>query len=117
MKYIIKTLDAKSTISTIIDCVKKGKDRDGSEIQSWSVQKTSTDEEVLVHTPQQWDEKGCLKLHANKDNDEIEVIFCYWSTFPKEQRNDNDGRYILGRFTELILVHFWSASMKISISE
>jgi hypothetical protein len=122
MKYKIKTDDANKAVETIFDCVKKGEDPQEKNIQTWEVKLTKENEQVLVHTAktfegeQQWANKGCLAFTPNKENDVITVKFYYWNTYPKEQRNENDKNYILGRFTELMLVHFPDLFQKIIIS-
>lgn len=121
MEYEIKTDDAKKAVKTIFDCVKKREDPQEKNIQTWDVKLTTENEQVLVHTAktfegeQQWANKGCLAFTPNKENDVITVKFYYWSTYPKEQRDENDKNYILGRFTELMLVHFPTLFQEIHI--
>ena len=38
------------------------------------------------------------------DKNELQVRFHYWDSW--EDRNNDDDKIILGRFTELLLVHF-----------
>ena len=116
MQYTISTNDAKKAINTIFDCVKKGEDPSKGKIDSWKVQQSS-DKEYLVHTPQQWSDKGCLGLNANDANDRITVKFYYWSSCPQNQRNVVDEKYILGRFSELLLVHFDAQYNKVNIDK
>lgn len=105
MKYRIITTDATKSIKTIIQCVKAYKDPQGKGIDTWKIQK-SKDEELLVHTPDQWENVGCLSLTPNDENDEIKVNFHYWMNYPTKDRNGDEDKYLLGRFTELMLVHF-----------
>lgn len=105
MNYSILTNDANKVINTIFNCVRKGKDVNKTEIKTWGIKKNDKNEDLLVHTDQ-WEEKCCLELKANNKNDEVFVKFYYWSSFPEEQRSDADNRYLLGRFTELLFVHF-----------
>lgn len=121
MEYKITTDNAKKAVKTIFDCVKKGEDPQEKNIQTWGVELTKENEQVLVHTAktfegeQQWANKGCLAFTPNKENDVITVKFYYWNTYPEEQRDENDKNYILGRFTELMLVHFPNLFQKIHI--
>ena len=121
MEYKIKTDDANKAVETIFDCVKKGEDPQEKNIQTWDVKVTKENKQVLVHTAktfegeQQWANKGCLAFTPNKENDVVLVEFRYWKTYPEEQRDENDKNYILGRFTELMLVHFPNLFQEIHI--
>lgn len=106
MKCRIITTDAAKSIKTIIQCVKTQKDPQGNDINTWDVKKNQTNEELLVHTPDQWENVGCLSLTPNDENDTIMVKFHYWSNYRKDDRNGDEDKYLLGRFTELMLVHF-----------
>lgn len=79
-------------------------DPQGCVIDTWDVKTTDDGEEVLIHTTQQWEKKGCLCLTKCDENDYALVEFYY---FQKEERSGDEGKYYLGRFTELILVHFY----------
>lgn len=123
MEYKIYCKNAKSLISTIFGCFKK-KDEDGNRVKidpqgvaidTWDFKTTDDGEKVLIHTTQQWDKKGCLSLTESEDNDYVQVRFYYWSNFKKEERSGDEGKYYLGRFTELILVHFYSQIEKVEI--
>ena len=117
MTYTIFTNDANKAIKTIFDCVKKGEDPQKVGIDSWEIQKGTSGKEHLVHTPQQWSDKGYLDLIANSDNDRISVNFYYWSNYPSDQRNNVDEKYILGRFSELLLVHFDAQYNRVNINK
>ena len=115
MEYKIYCKNAKSLINTIFGCFKK-KDEDGNRVKidpqgvaidTWDFKTTDEGEEVLIHTTQQWDKKGCISLTESEDNDDVQVSFYYWSSFKKEKWNGDEDKYYLGRFTELILVHFY----------
>lgn len=45
-----------------------------------------------------------LTLKANLPHNELRVRFCYWDSC--EERNSDDERFMLGRFTEHLLVHY-----------
>lgn len=115
MSYKIHTNDAKAAIAEIFKRVKAGKDSNGKEIKPWDIAKTDAEEEVLVHTTGQWEEKGCISLSSTSKNDAVNVIFHYWKKYKKEDRSGDEGQYYLGRFTELILVHFEGLYSKIEI--
>lgn len=78
--------------------------KNGKDIVTWKCVETEGNEKVLVHTTEQWEEKGCITLKHNTSHNELKVRFHYWDTC--EDRSNDDDKYMLGRFTELILVHF-----------
>lgn len=118
MKYIITTANADKFRNTIFSCVECKKDSQGNVIRTWDVATLKdSKEKVLIHTTDQWEDKGNLHLIPSKDNKELEVSFCYWSKFNKEERFGNEDRYLFGRFTELLLVHFWVRGLKVEISD
>lgn len=115
MNYIIKTADAKALRDTIISHVEKKIDPKKKEIRSWDVTTTDKDEIVLIHVTDQWEDKGNLHLNPSKNNKELEVEFKYWTKFKQEDRSGDEYKYLLGRFTELLLVHFWESGLKVEI--
>lgn len=115
MKYIVFAQTAEKVIERILSCVKDGVGGSNKEIKTWQVKKTASNEEVIVHTTDQWEDKGCIELIPSEDNKEIEVRFFYWSTYKEANRSGDESKYLLGRFTELLLVHFWGLFDRISI--
>lgn len=115
MEYKVYCENAANLINTIFGCFKKidqngnrvKVDPQGKTIDTWDFTTNRQDEERLIHTTQQWEKKGCLKLTASDNNECILVEFHYWSKFKEEDRNGDEDKYYLGRFTELILVHFY----------
>lgn len=117
MKYIIQTEDATSLRDTIISHVEKKKDPKGKDIRSWDVRTLKVSKEkVLIHVTEQWENKGNLHLKASMDNKELEVYFRYWSGFSEEDRSGDEDKFLFGRFTELLLVHFWIDRLKVEIA-
>ena len=115
MSYKIYTDKANAVISEILRRVKAGKDEKGKDIRTWEVVKNDKDEERLIHTTEQWEEKGCIRLTSDDDNKIIYVRFFYWSSFKEDERSGDEDKYYLGRFTELMLVHFEGLYKKIEI--
>lgn len=115
MSYKIHTKDATAAIAEILKQVKADKDKNNKKIGTWSVKIISKGEELLVHTTEQWEKKGCIELSSNDSNDIVFVKFYYWDSFKKEDRSGDEGKYYLGRFTELLLVHFEGLYSKIEI--
>lgn len=88
-------------------------DANGKGIATWQVAETDGREKVLVHTTDQWAEKGCIALKQEPGHNVLQVRFYYWDSC-KEQSVDDD-KIMLGRFTELLLVHFSYFVDKITI--
>lgn len=115
MEYKIYCKNARVLISTIFSSFKK-KDEDGNRVKidpqdvtidTWDYTTTGKGVEVLIHTTQQWDDVGNIHLDASKENDCIIVSFHYWTKWLENNEKGNEEAYYLGRFTELILVHFY----------
>ena len=104
MNYIIKTPSATKLKKEIIDCVSRKVDANGKGIATWQCVETDASEKVLVHTTDQWAEKGCLTIKSDISRNELQVRFHYWDSCT--ERDNADDKYMLGRFTELLLVHF-----------
>ncbi len=60
------------------------------------------DEGLYSHSPEQWSEKALLKpyTHASK----VSFTITWWSS--KENPGKETSGYILGRFIEVLMVHF-----------
>ncbi len=104
MNYIIQTPSATRLKKEILDRVSEKTDANGKGITTWQCVETDGGQRVLVHALDQWAEKGCVILKKDSLKNEIQVSFCYWDSC--EDRSNDDEKYILGRFTELLLVHF-----------
>ena len=102
MNYIIDTPSAARMKKEILDRVSKKVDANGKGIATWQV--AETDGKGLVHTSDQWAEKGCIALKQEPGNNMLQVRFYYWDSC--EDRENGDDKIMLGRFTELLLVHF-----------
>ena len=75
-----------------------------TDVTSWKCVKTEANDSVLVYMLDRWDEKGFITLKANLPHNELRVRFCYWDSC--EERNGDDERFMIGRFTEHLLVHY-----------
>ena len=104
MNYIIQTPSAMRLKQEITKCVSEKIDAEGNGIATWQCVETDGSDKVFVHTKDQWAEKGCIALHQDFRHNELQVFFYYWDSWT--DRGIADDKYILGRFTELILVHF-----------
>lgn len=103
MDYIIYTPSAMRLKKEIFNATLPLADDQNKSIVTWRCVKTEANDTVLVHTLDRWFEKGCITFKENRAHNELQVRFCYWDSC--EDRTNNDERYMLGRFTELLLVH------------
>ena len=113
MNYIIYTPSATRLKKEIFDRVSRKADANGKCIATWQCIKTDIGEKVLVYTVAQWAEKGCLTIKQESVRNELYVRFCYWDSC--EERDNDDDKYMLARFTELLLVHFFYFVDKVTI--
>ncbi len=104
MNYIIHTQSAVKLKKEIFGRVSEKVDSDGKGIVTWQCVETDSNEKVLVHNRDQWAEKGCISIKHDLVRNELQAKFHYWDSC--KDREDGDDNYMLGRFTELLLVHF-----------
>ena len=106
MNYIIQTQNARKLKEEILNSVAGKADANGNGIVTWQCVETDGGDKVLVLTEGQWAEKGCLSLTQVAGRNELQVRFFNWQN--GVERENGDDKYMLGRFTELILIHFTS---------
>ena len=104
MNYIIFTPSAAKLKKEILDRVSVKIDANGKGIATWQCVETVTGDRVLVHTTDQWAEKGCIVLNQEDIRNELQVRFYYWDSC--QYKSNDDDRIMLAAFTELIFVHF-----------
>ena len=80
----------------------------GNSILTWEVRNDSDDDnnKLLVHTTQAWDKVGCLGIIPDTDKKQCKIKFYYWTSYPDNERTQQEKFYLYGRFTEVLLVHF-----------
>lgn len=117
MTYEIYTDNAEELIKTIFTFCKEKTDLKGNSIDTWAVVKTKDGTKVLIHKTDQWEDKCNIHLDASEDNDVVIVSPRYWSRFPKELRSGTEFGFVLGRFTELLLIHFKDKYSSIEICQ
>lgn len=115
MNYIIHTPSAARLKKDILNSVEAKMDANGKGIVTWQIAEADAGEKVLVHTRDQWAEKGGIVLGQVPGRNELQVKFCCWESC--EGRNNDDDKVLLGRFTELVLVHFAFLLTRSSLSE
>lgn len=106
MNYIIHTPSAARLKKEILDRVSEKVDGNEVGIATWQTVETDKGDRVLVHTADKWAEKGCIALRPDLIRSEVQVRFFYWDSCTDADRGNGDDKYMLGRFTELLLVHF-----------
>lgn len=104
MNYIIHTPNTARLKKEILARVSQKVDANGKGIATWQVAETDGNGQVLVYTSDQWTEKGCIALKQELGSNNLQVRFYYWDSC--ENRENGDDKIMLGRFTELLLVHF-----------
>lgn len=89
-----------STPKALVDAINKSM-KEG-DLKTWSIVKNDKDEILYSHTPQQWNEKAMMKPSTRVDR--VTFLVSWWN------KNGDPGvdvrGYILGRFTETLIVHF-----------
>ncbi len=113
MNYIIQTPSARELKEEILEKVSAKVDGNGLGITTWQCVETNSSDKDLVLTKKQWAEKGCVTLTQVAGKKELKVKFFYWETC--NDRENSDDKYLLGKFTELVLVHFCYHVDKIAI--
>ena len=78
MNYIIHTPSAARLKQEILKRVEAKADANGTGIVTWQIAETGDGEKVLVHTADQWAEKGGIFLQQIPVRYELQVRFYYW---------------------------------------
>lgn len=104
MNYIIQTPSARRLKEEIVKIVESKADGNENGIVNWQCVDIDGGDKALVLTEGQWAEKGCITLTQVIGRSELLVRFFYSETC--EARDNNVDKYMLGRFTELLLSHF-----------
>lgn len=93
---IIAFTDNPSVLISLIN--KKISDK---ELKTWEIVKSSKDDVLYSHIPEQWKEKAMPKPVIY--NGKVEFIMRWWND---DEPDEATKGYILGRFVELLMVHF-----------
>ena len=75
--------------------------KDG-DLKTWKKLVNDKDEILYSHTPEQWNEKAMPKPYIHKDK--VKFIMSWWNK--NDEPTEEVKGYILGRFTEALMVHF-----------
>lgn len=74
---------------------------ENKELRTWKIVKNSKKENLYTHTPEQWLEKAMVKPLVEKDKVRFRIV--WWRNVTSDEATSG---YILGRFTEILMVHF-----------
>jgi hypothetical protein len=72
------------------------------DLRTWKKVQNSNNETLYTHTPEQWVEKALIKPTAQKDRALFKIK--WWDI--KEEPSIEIKGYYIGRFTEILMVHF-----------
>ena len=71
-------------------------------IKTWGIVLNGKNEVLYTHSPEQWNEKAMLKLNIQKDK--VSFVITWWQN--KIEPDEAVKGYVLGRFIEILMVHF-----------
>jgi len=74
------------------------------ELKTWKIVLNDKSETLYSHTPEQWNEKAMLKPIADLDSITFNIVWWKKVGEPDEAIKG----YIVGRFVEILMVHFRS---------
>lgn len=95
MKIIVHT----KSPSILIASIKK--DINDGELKTWEIKKDNKGETLFNHIPPQWSDKALLKPSIL--DEKLILSINWWKGYEPE---DNIKGYILGRFIEILMVHY-----------
>jgi hypothetical protein len=95
MKILIQTNSPDQLRSIIFKNVEDEK------IKTWIIRKDSSGNRFLTHKPEQWYDLALIGFDATSN--QLEARITWWKD--KEPSEDVKG-YYLGRFVEILMVHF-----------
>jgi hypothetical protein len=94
----------------LINAINKGiKDGD---LKTWKQVQNNKNETLYSHTPDQWADKALMMPSALKDRARFSIA--WWVS--KEDPSPEIKGYIIGRFTEILMVHFRNYFTKLETS-
>ena len=70
-------------------------------IKTWGIVVNDKKETLYTHIPEQWNETAMLKPNIYKDK--VSFVVAWWKK--NDEPDEETKGYILGRFTELLMVH------------
>jgi hypothetical protein len=106
MKIIIPTQTGESFKNKIFKYV------EDENLKTWLIRKDSDGNKFLTHKPDQWYDLALIGFSIKQN--QLEVYLNWWKG--KEPNEDVKGYYI-GRFVEILLVHFKNDFINFTISK
>ena len=109
MKIIIDTKDAKKLNSKIFNAIK-------DDLETWEVEKDNGGFSIYYHSTKskQWENKLYIKPFTT-DNDNSKLYLIVTEIDGKIIDFEKDFGYLMGRFLEILIVHFSDYYNKIEI--
>lgn len=105
MTIIIHTKNVQGLYNSINQKINSG------ELRTWEIKKDSNKDVLYNHSPEQWSDKVLLKPTNHPDGLQLKINWWKNSSEPDEQTKG----YILGRFTEILMVHFRDLFNKVEL--
>lgn len=96
MKINAITREGENLVNTLDKAIKDGV------LKTWGKVLNNKSESLYTHTPEQWNEKAMLK--PNVDEKKVSFVLSWWKK--NGEPDESTKGYILGRFTEILMVHF-----------
>lgn len=108
MQIIIHTDDAKKLNSNILSNIK-------NKLETWEVKKDKKGYNVYYHSTKskQWENELYIKPYINDINDKL--YFRVTKIYGESLDFENEFGYLMGRFMEILIVHFSEDYNKIEI--
>ena len=95
MEIIVRT----KRPSILIESIEK--DINDGELKTWEIKKNNKGETLFNHIPDQWSDKALLKPYIT--DEKLTLKIAWWDGHEPEE---NIKGYILGRFIEVLMVHY-----------
>jgi hypothetical protein len=106
MKIEALTDNPQQLIAAIEKALKEG------DLKTWKRVANSSGETLYTHTPEQWVDKVLLKPSALRDRARFTIN--WWSN--RDEPTVEIKGYVIGRFTEVLMVHFRNYFSKLETS-
>lgn len=106
MQIVIHTKNGQLLLKNIYSKI------DSGELKTWEIRINKNQEVLFNNTPEQWAGKVLLKPDDHYNG--FKIITTYWSSSPAP--NEANKGYIIGRFIEILMVHFKDQFSKLEVS-
>lgn len=105
MKIIAYTAKPKTLFKSINDAI------ENDELKTWEIKRNDKKEILYNHTPDQWSDRVLIKPTSHDEG----LLFqtSWWSK--NDEPDEATKGYIIGRFVEILMVHFREHFTKLEI--